>query len=134
MEIFGVSSLDYLTLYKNFTYTELPNYRLDTVAKKELGRGKVEYEGDLDQLFATDIHKFVEYNMTDVDLVYDMDEKTSTINLARTICHKGHVPYEDVYYASKYLDGAAIVDLKRNGFVAPNKQFRFIEEETKQMH
>ena len=129
-KIFGVSSLDYLTLYKKFTYTELPNYRLDTVAKFELGRGKVEYDGDLNHLFATDINKFVEYNMVDVNLVYDLDDKLQLIPLARTICHKGHVPYEDVYYASKYLDGAAIVDLKRNGLVAPNKRFRFIEEET----
>jgi DNA polymerase elongation subunit (family B) len=128
-KIFGVSSLDYIKLYKNFTYTELPNYRLDTVAKTELGKGKVEYDGDLDVLFEQDIHKFAFYNMTDVDLVYELDEKLQLINLARTICHKGHVPYEDVYYASKYLDGAAIVDLKRNGFVAPNKKFRFIEEE-----
>jgi len=128
-KIFGVSSLDYIKLYKNFTYTELPNYRLDTVSKTELGKGKVEYDGDLDDLFEQDIHKFAYYNMTDVDLVYELDEKLQLINLARTICHKGHVPYEDVYYASKYLDGAAIVDLKRNGFVAPNKQFRFIEEE-----
>ena len=128
-KIFGVSSLDYIKLYKNFTYTELPNYRLDTVAKTELGKGKVEYDGDLDDLFEQDIHKFAYYNMTDTDLVYELDEKLQLINLARTICHKGHVPYEDVYYASKYLDGAAIVDLKRNGFVAPNKQFRFIEEE-----
>ena len=129
-KIFGVSSLDYLTLYKKFTYTELANYRLDTVAKTELKRGKVEYEGDLNHLFATDIDKFVEYNMTDVDLVYDLDEKLQLLNLARTICHKGHVPYEDVYYASKYLDGAAIVDLKRNGLVAPPKAFRFVEEES----
>jgi len=129
-KIFGVSSLDYIKLYKNFTYTELPNYRLDTVAKKEVGRGKVEYEGDLQHLFETDIHKFAFYNMTDVDLVYEMDDKLQLINLARTICHKGHVPYEDVFYASKYLDGAAIVDLKRNGLVAPNKQFRFIEDES----
>jgi DNA polymerase elongation subunit (family B) len=129
-KIFGVSSLDYLTLYKKFTYIELPNYRLDTVAKTELGKGKIEYEGDLNQLFATDIRKFVEYNMVDVNLVYELDEKTQLLNLARTICHKGHVAYEDVYYASKYLDGAAIVDLKRNGLVAPNKQFRFVEEET----
>jgi len=128
-KIFGVSSLDYIKLYKNFTYTELPNYRLDTVAKKEIGKGKIEYDGDLNHLFATDIHKFVEYNMTDVDLVYEMDEKLQLLALARTICHKGHVPYEDVYYASKYLDGAAIVDLKRNGFVAPNKAFRFVEEQ-----
>jgi DNA polymerase elongation subunit (family B) len=129
-KIYGVSSLDYLTLYKKFTYTELPNYRLDTVAKTELGKGKVEYDGDLNALFATDIHKFVEYNMVDVNLVYELDEKTQLLNLARTICHKGHVPYEAVYHASKYLDGAAIVDLKRNGLVAPNKAFRFIEEET----
>ena len=129
-KIFGVSSLDYLTLYKKFTYTELPNYRLDTVAKFELDHGKIEYDGDLNQLFATDIRKFVEYNMVDVNLVYELDEKTQLLNLARTICHKGHVPYEDVYYASKYLDGAAIVELKRNGLVAPNKQFRFIEDET----
>ena len=128
-KIFGVSSLDYIKLYKNFTYTELPNYRLDTVGKQELGKGKIEYDGDLNELFETDIHKFIEYNMTDVDLVYEMDEKLQLLNLARTICHKGHVPYEDVYYASKYLDGAAVVDLKRNGLVAPNKQFRFIEEE-----
>ena len=129
-KILGVSSLDYIKLYKNFTYTELPNYRLDTVAKKELGRGKVEYDGDLDTLFTQDIHKFAYYNMTDVDLIVDMDDKLQLLNLARTICHKGHVPYEDVYFASKYLDGAAIVDLKRNGFVAPNKQFRFVEDET----
>jgi DNA polymerase elongation subunit (family B) len=128
-KIFGVSSLDYIKLYKNFTYTELPNYRLDTVAKKEIGKGKIEYDGDLNHLFATDIHKFVEYNMTDVDLVYELDEKLQLLGLARTICHKGHVPYEDVYHASKYLDGAAIVDLKRNGFVAPNKAFRFVENE-----
>jgi DNA polymerase elongation subunit (family B) len=131
-KIFGVSSLDYIKLYKNFTYTELPNYRLDTVAKKELGRGKVEYDGDLDTLFTQDIHKFAYYNMTDVDLIEEMDEKLQLLNLARTICHKGHVPYEDVFYASKYLDGAAIVDLKRNGFVAPNKQFRFVEDESEE--
>lgn len=128
--IVGVSSLDYLPLYKNFTYTELANYRLDTVAKHELGKGKIEYDGNLNDLFESDIAKFIEYNMVDVDLVYELDEKLQLLNLARTICHKGHVPYEDIYYASKYLDGAAVVDLKRNGYVAPNKQFKFIEEET----
>ena len=43
----GVSYLDYLALYKNFTYSELDNYRLDSIAQKELGRGKIEYEGNL---------------------------------------------------------------------------------------
>lgn len=126
--IFGVTSLDYLKLYKNFTYTELPNYRLDTVAKTELGRGKIEYDGDLNDLYESDIEKFIEYNMVDVDLVYELDQKLQLINLARTICHKGHVPYSEVFYASAYLDGAAIVDLKRNGYVAPSKQATFVED------
>ena len=75
----GVSYLDYLALYKNFTYSELDNYRLDSIAQKELGRGKIEYEGNLDQLFATDIDKFIEYNLVDVELVVDMDTKLQFI-------------------------------------------------------
>ena len=127
--IFGVSSLDYMRLYKNYTYIEKPNYRLDTIARLELGRGKVEYDGDLTDLFESDIVKFIEYNMVDVDLVVDLEKKLEFIVLAQTTAHKGHVPYEDVYYASKVLDGAAIVDLHRDGFIAPNKQFRFVEDE-----
>ena len=75
-KIFGVASLDYLKLYKNFTYTELPNYRLDTVAKKELGKGKVEYDGDLDTLFTQDIHEFAFANyLTAEYLLLDHDEQ-----------------------------------------------------------
>ena len=117
----GVSYLDYLALYKNFTYSELDNYRLDSIAQKELGRGKIEYEGNLDQLFATDIDKFIEYNLVDVELVVDMDTKLQFIDTARGICHAGHVPYEDFVYSSKYLEGAMLTYLKRRNIVAPNK-------------
>jgi hypothetical protein len=75
--IAGVSCLDYLALYKNFTYQEFPNYRLDTIANIVLGRGKIEYKGNLDQLFRDDLEKFIEYNLVDVELVVEMDRKTS---------------------------------------------------------
>jgi hypothetical protein len=78
----GVSYLDYLALYKNFTYSELDNYRLDSIAMKELGRGKVEYSGNLDDLFKEDIEKFIEYNLVDVQLVVDMDAKLQFIDTA----------------------------------------------------
>ena len=122
--IAGVSALDYIALYKNFTYTQLPNYRLDTVAQKELGRGKIEYEGNLDQLFRDDIEKFIEYNLVDVELVVDMDKKLQFIDLARAICHAGHVFYEDFLFSSKWLEGAILTFLRRNGRVAPNKPLR----------
>ena len=117
----GVSYLDYITLYKNYNYGELPNYRLDTIAQKELGRGKIEYQGNLDQLFRDDIEKFIEYNLVDVELVVDFDKKLQFIDLCRGICHAGHVPYEDFVYSSKYLEGAMLTYLRRRNLVAPNK-------------
>jgi DNA polymerase elongation subunit (family B) len=117
----GVSYLDYMGLYKNFTYTELDSYRLDSIAQRELGRGKIEYSGNLDILFKDDIEKFIEYNLVDVELVVEFDRKLQFIDTARGICHAGHVPYEDFVYSSKYLEGALLTYLKRKGIVAPNK-------------
>jgi len=117
----GVSYLDYLSLYKNFTYSELDSYRLDSIAQKELGRGKIEYDGNLDILFKEDIEKFIEYNLVDVELVVEFDRKLQFIDTARGICHAGHVPYEDFVYSSKYLEGALLCYLKRKSIVAPNK-------------
>lgn len=117
----GISCLDYLTLYKIFTYTEESSYSLNNIAAKELKKTKLTYDGDLDTLYTTDIEKFLEYNTLDVQLVVELDAKLDFIDLARGICHKGHVSYENVIYPSKYLDGAAIVYLKRLGIVAPNK-------------
>lgn len=117
----GVSYLDYISLYKNYNYGELPNYRLDTVAQIELGRGKIEYQGNLDQLFRDDIEKFIEYNLVDVELVVGFEKKLQFIDLCRGICHAGHVPYEDFVYSSKYLEGAMLTYLRRKNLVAPNK-------------
>jgi len=122
--IAGVSALDYIALFKNFTYTEYPNYRLDTIAQMELGRGKIEYEGNLDQLFRDDIEKFIEYNLVDVELVVEMDKKLQFIELARAICHAGHVFYEDFLFSSKWLEGAILTFLRRSGRIAPNKPAR----------
>jgi len=117
----GVSCLDYLELYKKFNYNELPNYRLDTIGTIELGKGKIEYQGSLDDLFNEDIEKFIEYNLVDVEIVVELDKKLQFIDLCRGICHAGHVPYEDFVYSSKYLEGALLCFLKRKGLVAPNK-------------
>ena len=119
--IAGVSYLDYIHLYRIYTYKMLDNYRLDTVAKLEIGRGKIEYDGNLDILFETDIEKFIEYNLVDVELVVEMERKLQFVDLCKGICHAGHVTYEDFIYSSKYLEGAMLTYLKRKNIVAPNK-------------
>jgi DNA polymerase elongation subunit (family B) len=122
--IMGVSCLDYMALYKLFTYSEESSYSLEAISQKELGKGKVEYEGTLDHLYKTDPEKFVEYNVNDVTLVLELDDKLKFLSLARGICHKGHVPYEDVYFTTRYLDGACVTYMKRLGIVAPNRRLK----------
>jgi DNA polymerase elongation subunit (family B) len=117
----GVSILDYINLYKQYNFGLESSYTLNHIATKELGRGKVEYEGSLDDLFENDLAKFIEYNIVDVDLVVAMDAKLKFIELCRAICHAGYVPYEDYIYSSKWLEGACLAYLKVKGLVATNK-------------
>lgn len=130
--IAGVSILDYIMLYKLFTYSESPNYKLDTIAKLELGRGKIEYNGDLQKLYETNIKKFAEYNIIDVELIVAFEDKLQFIAIARGICHKGHVPYEDIIFSSKYLDGASLVFCKLNNLVASSNKAEGKEDENDQ--
>jgi DNA polymerase elongation subunit (family B) len=117
----GVSILDYINLYKQYNFGLESSYTLNHIATKELGRGKVDYEGSLDDLFENDLEKFIEYNIVDVDLVVAMDTKLKFIELCRAICHAGYVPYEDYIYSSKWLEGACLAYLKVKGLVATNK-------------
>ena len=121
-KIAGLSQLDYLSLYKNFTYTQKTSYRLDAIAEDELGEKKVEYEGTLNDLYDNDLDKFVEYNIHDVRLVKMLNDKLDFIDVCRGIAHVGHVPYEEVEWSSRYLEGAVLVYLKKLGIVAPNKK------------
>lgn len=126
----GIASLDYLRIYKNFTFSEQASYSLDAISNDELGRGKVEYEGmevdgetieDLDDLKRLDIERFIKYNFEDVQLVADLDDKLNFIEMARRISHLGHVPYEEVYKSSRFIEGAILNRINEQGIVAPDK-------------
>ena len=117
-KIGGIAILDYMALYKEFTYSEESSYSLNAISLKELKRGKVEYDKDLDHLFETDPIKFIEYNIEDVRLVNDIDSKMDFIAIAMGTAHKGHVGYEDVFYTSRYMEGACLTETKRRGIVA----------------
>jgi DNA polymerase elongation subunit (family B) len=119
--IAGVSCLDYLVLYKKFIGKMQPSYRLDAIGKTEIGLGKIEYEGSLDQLFKNDLGKFLDYTLNDVKIVVGIDQKLKYIDLARFICHLGHVPYEDFSYSSKFIEGTIVTYLHRKGIIPNNK-------------
>jgi len=123
-KIAGVSQLDYLSLYKKFTFTQQSSYRLDYIGKVEVNMGKIEYEGTLDDLYESDINKYIEYNLNDVKIVKALDDKLKFIELVQGVCHLGHIGYEDIFFSSRYLEGAMLVYMKDIGVVAPNKPQR----------
>ena len=119
--IAGVNVLDYLKLYRKFSPIQQSSYRLDYIGEVEVGMKKVSYEGTLNDLYEKDLQKFVNYNIRDVRILLELDKKLDYIDIARGIAHIGHVPYEDVFMSSRYLEGSILVYLKKMGIVAPNK-------------
>lgn len=128
MVIAGISCLDYILLYKKFIGKNRPSYALGEIGKLEVSIEKIQYKGSLNQLYKEDIKKYVDYNLNDVVIVVALDKKFKYIELAREICHVGHVPYEWFHMSSRYLEGAILMDLRRNKLVAPNKPIGGAEE------
>ena len=122
-DIGGISQLDYLDLYKKFTYKAQESYRLDYIASVELGQKKLDHsEFDTFKDFYTNgWQKFVEYNIIDVELVDRMEDKMKLIELALTLAYDAKVNYEDVFYQVRMWDTIIYNYLKDKGIVIPPK-------------
>ncbi len=85
----GINILDGLKLYKEFTFTNLESYSLNAVSNKELGKGKTSQGSSFSKMFDEDINGAIEYNIVDVELVYELQNKLKHIflqNELRKIC------------------------------------------------
>ena len=122
-DIGGITQLDYLDLYKKFTYTNQESYRLDHIANVELGQKKLDHsEFDTFKDFYTNgWQKFVEYNIIDVELVDRLEDKMKLIELALTMAYDAKVNYNDVFYQVRMWDTIIYNYLKKKGIVIPPK-------------
>jgi DNA polymerase elongation subunit (family B) len=104
--IVGVSNLDYLELYRKFTYTQQESYKLDHIAFVELGERKKHFAdyATLDALYRENHQLFIEYNIQDVGLVERLDAKMKLIDLALQIAYDARVNYEDVFTQVRLWD------------------------------
>jgi DNA polymerase elongation subunit (family B) len=121
VDIVGVESLDYMRLHKKFSFRDEPSYKLDVIGEKYTGLNKIEYEGNLDKLFADDIHKFIDYNFRDVEILKLLDEKLEYLALTKNLSHKGKHNYSEVYANTRTQDGAISAYLLSQGIAPPAK-------------
>lgn len=106
IRIFGIESLDLMRIHKNiFTKVE-KNYKLDYISEKYVGENKIEYEGNLFDLYQNDIRKFTDYNFMDVELLIKLNEVLNYIPLVLNFCHRGKVNYSDYYSKGRVIDGS----------------------------
>ena len=123
-DVGGITQLDYLDLYKKFTYTNQESYRLDYIAQVELGQKKLDHsEFDTFKDFYTNgWQKFVEYNIIDVELVDRLEDKMKLIELALTMAYDAKVNYADVFYQVRMWDNIIYNYLKKRNIVIPPKE------------
>ena len=123
-EIVGVSILDYLDLYKKFTYTNQESYRLDHIANVELGQKKLDHSEfeNFKAFYTNDWQKFVEYNVVDVELVDRLEKKMKLLELAVTMAYDAKVNFEDVYSQVRMWDTLIYNYLMERKICVPPKQ------------
>ena len=123
-DIAGITVLDYLDLYKKFTYKAQESYRLDHIAMVELGQKKLDHsEYDTFKEFYTyGWQKFVEYNIVDVELVDRLEDKMKLIELAITMAYDAKSNFNDVFFQVRMWDAIIYNYLRNKNIVIPFKK------------
>lgn len=123
-DVGGITQLDYLDLYKKFTYKAQESYRLDHIAEVELGQKKLDHSEfeTFKDFYTNDWQKFVEYNIVDVELVDRLEDKMKLIELALTMAYDAKVNFIDVFYQVRMWDNIIYNYLKKRDIVIPPKE------------
>jgi DNA polymerase elongation subunit (family B) len=120
----GISTLDYLALYRKFSFKMQESYKLDHICHVELGERKMDYSefDSLFDLYKKDYQKFIEYNIRDVDLVDRLDDKLKFIEQAFAIAYDGRVNYQDAFTSVRMWDVIIHNYLLRQKIVIPQNK------------
>jgi len=129
-DLIGRVHLDYMQLYRKYTYEERHSYSLDAIAEYELGEHKTPYEGTLDQLYNRDFPTFIEYNRQDTMLIAKFDKKLRFLDLANELAHDNTVLLATTMGAVAVTEQAIINEAHSRGMIVPNRRNRDDKENT----
>ena len=124
VDTLGISTLDYLELYRKFTYSNQESYRLDHICNVELGEKKLDHSefDTFKEFYEKDWQKFIEYNIHDVRLVDQLDDKMKLLDLAFTMAYDAKVNYEDVFSQVRMWDNYIYCELNKRKIAIPPKR------------
>lgn len=123
-DIFGVSSLDYLKLYKKYRLKMRKHYKLDYIAFKECGTRKAKVEGDIGAFYWENPQGFIDYNLNDVELVRQIDEHLKFISLVMGIAYYAGLNFIDTFSPIKTWDTLIYRRCMEKGIAIPFSEGR----------
>ena len=117
----GVEVVDYLQLYQKFTFKRRDSYKLENICQVELGKGKINYEefGAMHLFYKKDYQKFLEYNVRDVTLVEELDDKLGLMGLMIQMAYTAKCNYLDAFRQVRYWDILIFNRLKQQNIIVP---------------
>jgi DNA polymerase elongation subunit (family B) len=129
-DLIGRVHMDYMQLYRKYTYEERHSYSLDAISEYELGETKTVFEGTLDQLYNQNFKTFIEYNRQDTMILAKLDKKLKFLDLANTLAHENTVLLQTTMGAVAVTEQAIINEAHERGMVVPNRKERYSDEDT----
>jgi DNA polymerase elongation subunit (family B) len=112
----GISCVDYMDIYKRFSFTNRESYKLDYIGELELGEKKIDYgERDLLDLMKEDWNLFVDYNIQDVNLLVKLEQKLQYNNLLRMIAYVGLTTFEGAMGTLSVITGSLAIRARHRG-------------------
>jgi DNA polymerase elongation subunit (family B) len=129
-DLVGRVHVDYMQLYRKYTYEERHSYSLDAILEYEGLEGKTKFEGTLDQLYNQNFRTFLEYNRQDVNGLYQLDRKLRFLDLANTLAHENTVLLPTTMGAVAVTEQAIINEAHERGMVVPVRRDRFTDDDT----
>jgi len=121
-KIFGISMLDYLDLYQKFIPTKQESYKLDYIGRVELGLPKDDNPYDtFREWYTKDYQSFIDYNIKDVEIVDQLEDKLKLIELVLTMAYEAKVNYTDVFSQVRMWDMLIYNYLKKDNVMIPPK-------------
>ena len=122
-KIFGISMLDYLDLYQKFIPQKQESYKLDYIGKVELGLPKDDNPYDtFREWYTKDYQSFIDYNIKDVEIVDQLEDKLKLIELVLTMAYEAKVNYTDVFSQVRMWDMLIYNYLKKDNVMIPPKE------------
>ena len=115
----GVTHIDMQAAYYKFSPKKLESYSLNSVCSAEGLGQKLEYDGSLSEWWINNPREFIDYNIQDVRLLVNLENKLKYMQLCRHMSYSALAPIGDALSTLPIITGLeALEALKRDRIIS----------------